>query len=81
LPLPSSAIEFGGFEAGEPLQPRGLTSLRDDAPPETAKVQRGDEAAVFALLAQIGSQRDAVLDHAVMHVHEIQGAFGSGAAR
>ena len=43
--------------------------------PEAAEVQRGDETAVLALLTQIRSERDAVLDHAVMHVHEVEGAL------
>ena len=37
-----------------------------------------NEAAIFTLLAQVGRERDAVLDHAVMHVHEVKGAFGAG---
>ena len=66
--------EVGRLQAGERRHPGRLMSLGHHAP-EAAEVQRGDEAAILALLTQIRSERDAVLDHAVMHVHEVEGAL------
>ncbi len=71
------ADQVAGLQGRETGRDGGGTGLGHDAP-DAAHAVRSDQAAGLALLAQVAGERDAVLDHAVMHVHDVEGALGAG---